>query len=848
MRSRLLALGAAGASVIALGLGAAARGPLLRFARVTHPVTGQALTVPGKDGQSTLLFNGWKITPVGRPIPTGDFLLGGAISPDGKLLAICNAGYDKHALHIVDITSEKEVAKLPLAHTWNGLAWSPDGKKLYVGGGASPAGNDIYTFDNVDGTWTEGKPLKLTGNDPKNTVVAGVALSPDGKTLYAVNNSDNKLYILDANTGEGKSSLTVGDHPYVCGLVGDGSLVGITCLGGKAAVAVNVSDPAKPALAGHSETGAHPNAVAIATDGRAFISCGNEDAVYAYDLTTGKLAEKISTRLAPDAPSGSTPVAVALSPDNKTLYVANADNNDVAVIDVSKPGQSRIKGFIPTGWYPTALHVSPDGKKIIVCTGKGVGSHPNPGTVKPANPVAPADYKSEYIGKQLNGLISFVDAPTEAQLGAYTQQVYANTPGQVTKTAHLTAQLEQKMPSALPDKPGDKSPIKHILYIIKENRTYDQVFGDMKQGNGDPGLTLFGREVSPNHHALAEQFVLLDNIYCNGEVSVDGHQWCDAGIVTDFEQKAWVYSYSGKGKLKETSEVSEPNSGYLWDACKKKGLTYRSYGESFEASSSEAAPVPTESATTSLIGHGSAKFVGVGWPKGKPMRDTDKADVFLSEFAEYEKTNSLPNFMVMSLGEDHTRGTTPGAFTPKACVASNDQALGKIVDGITHSKYWKDTAIFVIEDDAQNGPDHVDSHRTVALVISPYTKRGYVDSTMYSTASMLRSMERFLGLPPLTQYDASATPMTAAFTARADLRPYTLLPPQIDLMAKNTNRVFGANQSRKMDFTAYDRADPYALNRILWHSIKGANTPYPAPVRSVVSLNSPAPIDKDKDD
>jgi YVTN family beta-propeller protein len=834
MRSRLTTLGIAGASVIALGLGAAARRPLLRLAHITHPVTGQALTVPGKDGSATLLFNGWKITPAGRHIPTGDFLLGGAISPDGKTLAICNAGYDKHTLHIVDIATEKEIAKLPVAHTWNGLAWSPDGKKIYVGGGASIAGSDIYTFENANGTWTEGKPLKLTGNDSKNTVVAGIALSSDGKTLYAVNNSDNKLYILDAGTGEGKSSLTVGDHPYVCALVGDGSLVGITCLGGKEAVAVSVSDPTKPTLAGRADTGAHPNAVATSTDGRVFISCGNEDAVYAYDLMTGKLAEKISTRLAPDAPSGSTPNAVAIAPDNKTLYVANADNNDVAVIDIATPGSSRIKGFLPTGWYPTALHVSPDGKKIIIGTGKGIGSHPNPGTVKPANPVAPADYKSEYIGLQLNGLISFVDAPTDAQLATYTAQVYANTPGQVTKTA----QLEARMPSAVPDKPGDKSPIKHILYIIKENRTYDQVFGDLKQGNGDPGLTLFGREVSPNHHALAEQFVLLDNIYCNGEVSVDGHQWCDAGIVTDFEQKAWVYSYSGKGRLKETSEVSEPNSGYLWDACNKKGLTYRSYGESFYANSSEAAPVPTESATTSLIGHGSAKFVGVGWPKGKQMRDTDKADVFLSEFAAYEKTNSLPNFMVMSLGEDHTRGTTPGEFTPKAAVASNDQALGKIVDGITHSKYWKDTAIFVIEDDAQNGPDHVDSHRTVALIISPYTKRGYVDSTMYSTASMLRTMERFLGLSPLTQYDAAATPMTASFTNRADLRPYTLLPPQTDLMAKNTNAVFGANQSRKMDFTAYDHADENALNRILWHSIKGVNTPYPATVRAFLSGNS----------
>ncbi len=333
---------------------------------------------------------------------------------------------------------KKRLPKFAIPHTWNGLAWSPDGTKIYVGGGVSTAGNDIYTIENTGGKWAEGKILKLTGNGAKTTCVAGIALSPDGKILYALNNSDNKLYILDANTGDAKSSVEVGDHPYACQLVANGTILSVTCLGGKSGAAVDVHDPMNPKVAGKVETGEHPNEFAFSRDGRIFVSCGNADAVYAYTLADGKLSEKIRTTLLPKDPTGSTPVAVALSPDDKTLYVANADNNDVCVIDVSKPGESKVKGFIPTGWYPTSIHISPDGKKLIVGSGKGVGSHPNPGKVKPAAPVAPADYKFQYIGAQLNGFLSFVDVPDDPQLQKYSQQVYANTPGAIIKTAQLS--------------------------------------------------------------------------------------------------------------------------------------------------------------------------------------------------------------------------------------------------------------------------------------------------------------------------------------------------------------------------------------------------------------------------
>ena len=345
MRLRLYSLWLAGAGVAALGVGAAARLPYLHLARGTHPHTGQPLVTPGKDGDATLLFNGWKISPAGRPIATGDFLLGGAISPDGKTLAICNAGYGKHALHIVDIATEKESALLPIPHALNGLVWSGDSRKIYVGGGVSAAGNDIYTFEQTDGKWAEGKILSLTGSLPASTCVAGLALSQDGKTLYALNNSDNKLYILDALTGAAKSSLVVGDHPYACRVSSDGQYLIVCNLGGKEVAVVDAADAVRPTIKWRVPTGEHPNALAFSSDNRMFVSCGNEDTVHVYDTTNGDPIETIRTRLAPDSPSGSTPCSVALSPDNKTLYVANADNNDVAVIDVSKAGSSRVKGF-----------------------------------------------------------------------------------------------------------------------------------------------------------------------------------------------------------------------------------------------------------------------------------------------------------------------------------------------------------------------------------------------------------------------------------------------------------------------------------------------------------------------
>lgn len=816
MRRRQRGVFLAAAGALAVGTFYAAAG-LRRLNAIRHPRTGVSILIPGKDGDVTMLHNGWRIRPAGRHIATGDMLIGGAVSPDGKVFAIANAGYAGHALHLVDVTTETELANLPLLRAWNGIAWSRDSSRIYVGGGTSNGISDVNVVEKqTNGQWQRGAAIRLDveSGDKAKMCVAGIALSADENTLFALETAGGRLYTVNLKTGETRAKLAVGHSPVVCRLGSSGKTLYVANWGGKEVAVVDVTDPAAPIVSSRIPTGDHPNDIALSSDGRLFVSCGNDDAVTVYDLKAGRTLETVKTSLTPNAPSGSTPVALALTPDGKSLYVANADNNDLCVLDVSRRGNTRVTGFIPTGWYTSAVAVTPDGKRVIACSGKGTGTRPNPATT-PLNPRVPAGF--EYIGKQLNGQISFIDAPTASQLAAHTKVVRSCSP---YNDKQATGSISSRS-TAIPTRIGEPSPIKYVLYIIKENRTYDQVFGDMPKGNGDPSLCLFGRDVTPNHHALAEQFVLLDNLYCNGEVSQDGHPWSTSAICVDFEQRAWVLSYSGKGSIPGSREVSDPKAGYLWQAANRKGLGIRNYGEMRNH------PSWGDKQSETFMGK-------VGPGVLPPGRDWERADIFVSELKQFEKTKSIPRLMVMSLGEDHTRGTTPGAFTPKADVASNDLALGKIVDAISHSSVWKEFAIFVIEDDAQNGSDHVDSHRTAGLVISPYTRRGAVDSTMYSTASMLRTMELVLGLKPLTQYDAAATPMFESFTDRADLTPYAVVQPRIDINAKNVVTAYGARESARMDWSEYDRADFDTLNRILWHSIKGTKVPMPAPVRRAV--------------
>ncbi len=780
---------------------------------IKHPASGEDVTVPGQNGPNALLPSGWKTTPAGRQLESGDMILSGQVSPDGKLFAFTNTGYTRHALHIVDLGTEKEIATFPLEQAWSGLAFSPDGRRIFVSSGAGYPGSDIQYFDRWDnGGWKEARSgFSLVGAVKDKTAVSSINVSSDGKLLFALNNSDDHLYILETFGARAVARLKVGSHPMAAELSRDGRKLYVANLADASISVIDVSDASHPAVAGTLQTDPHPNDIVLTADDRLFVSCGNSNNVISFDLTSSQRFEVINTALTPKAPAGSTPNSLALSPDGGVLYVANADNNSVAVVDVKERGHSRLLGFLPTGWYPTLVAITPDGKRVIAASGKGVGTGPNR-VKRPIDPIAPS-VSFQHHGNQLNGLVSFIDVPDAARLASYTKQVYDNA-------LYKDALLEESGAAAasiIPAKVGQPTPIKHVLFIMKENRTYDQVFGDLPQGNGDPSLTLFGREVTPNQHALAEQFVLLDNLYCSGEVSQDGQPWTTSAYVTDFTQRAWTLSYSRHGALVTGGPASEQSTPYIWELARSKGLSVRTYGMGNRRGIAEIRSARFDQRPSD--------------PQLQRARDYDRADRFNEEFQEMDRDGTVPNFMFMSLGENHTNGTTPGAYAPKAQVASNDVAVGKIVEAIAKSKVWSAFAIFIIEDDAQNGPDHVDSHRTAGLVISPYVKRKAVDSTMYSTLSMLRTVELLLGLPPMTQHDAAAPPMVNTFMAKPDLSGFTALPARIDLMTKNPDHGYGAVISARMDFREYDRVDEDALNRVLWHSIKGVDVPYPAPVR-----------------
>jgi YVTN family beta-propeller protein len=803
----------------------------------------------GPTEKGYLLPNGWTVSPAGDQVITTDMVLDIKLTPDGQHALVASSGYNDHDLIVVDLASKQVVDKETVGQSWFGLALDPQGGKVWWSGGG---GDRIHKFDlkghELTLTSPSDRPVEARKGEapqPKanpNRFKAGLAFEPASKILYSLDIDASTLTAIDTEGKKPDRSAKVGARPYDVALSRNGKMLYVTDWIGRAVLAVSPEDLRVVASIG---VGEHPNQIAVhPLDDRIFVACASSNCVSVIDTARGVVTETIMTGLFPKAPEGSTPAALAVSPDGETLYVANADNNCVAVIDVEEPNESQVKGFIPTGWYPTALAVTPDNKTLLVGVGKGNQTRPNP-TGDAARKLGMVPYGGPtpgtralpypYIGTTLSGALSIVPVPDEKALAAYTATVYKNCP----YSDKLLTDAPYPTKTAIPTRVGEPSPIKHVIYIIKENRTYDQVFGDIPRGNGDPSLTMFPRQVSPNHHKLAEEFVLLDNLYCNGHVSVDGHPWSTMAYNTDYIAKDWALTYSRRAgiDMDDDGELAKAPSGFLWDACARKGLSYRSYGELGKRVSQPDGSFKMEGRVPGLVGHYHPEFGGPR-PDKKKRRDPENVALFLDEYARMEQEGTLPNFMIMSLGEDHTEGTRTGAPTPAACVASNDLALGRLVDAVSHSKSWPETAIFVIEDDAQNGPDHVDAHRTVGLVISPYTKRGALDSTQYQTVSMIRTMELILGLPPLSQFDAAASPMFASFTDKADLTPYACEGARIDLDAVNSPLAYGAERSNAMDFSEYDLIDDFELNEILWRAVKGEDAPLPPAVRRAIAYRT----------
>ncbi len=811
---------------------------------------------PGmKTGERIQLPNQWSLQPAGEQIEFGDFPVNIALHPKEPYAAVLHCGYGAHEIVIVDLKSKKVVSRAKEPEMFYGLAFDPDGKRLHVSGGEFDV---VHEFAFAEGQLKNVRDLRATDN--ARGVLAGVAHRSDN-TLLAANGWTNEIVALPLDrlewTGHRdknefvvsnalRISLLSGSYPYAVLPAHRFPGCYVSLWGGGAVAEVQLSGGRLPAIwpvgrMGVEQSTSHPTEMALSPDEKLlYVACSNGSSVFVLGTATGQQVEEISTALYPNALAGSTPNSLALSRDGKVLLVANADNNNLAMFDVSRRGESRSLGFIPVGWYPTSVRFSNDGKQIYVANGKGVKPMANPNGPNPL--VKKPKGQVEYIAGLLRGTLSIIDAPSPNDMARYTAQARAASP---LRSDLAVVSKPREADNPIPAAVGKPSPIKHCIYIIKENRTYDQMLGDVKEGNGDPKLCIFGEKTTPNLHALVREFTLLDNFYVDAEVSADGHEWSTAAYATDFTEKTWPLNYRGSKfkRIEYPSDghmaIANPLAGRIWDRCQETGVTYRSYGEFCDPGRKP--DDPWHATVKALEGHFDPLYRG--WDLDYP--DAKRVDRFLVELREFEKSGSMPQFIVMRLPNDHTHGTAAGKPTPTAMVAENDLALGRLVEAVSQSKFWPETAIFVIEDDAQNGSDHVDAHRTEALVISPYTKRHAVDSTLYSTTSMLRTMELILGLKPLTQFDAAATPMYNAFQARADTTPYKHRPAKEDLTAKNLVNALGAEESSRLDFSREDAADEMTLNRVIWQSIRGPAVPMPPPVHAAFVRVNPQQADDD---
>ncbi len=772
---------------------------------------------PGRlaDGRF-LLPNGWSLSPAGEQVPVGELPLNMVATPDERYVIVTCNGTKDQSLSVIQTDGWKIVQNLPISKSWLGLALTAGGKKVVVSGGND---NRILLYRFQEGVLTLEDSIALGAPRPEQRLwTAGLAVARDGDRVFVAGRESDSLYVVSLVSRLVTHRIPLPAKPYTCLLSRDGRRLFVSLWGGSS---VAVFDAASLTPLGKIAVGDHPCDMVESPDGsRIFVANANNNSVSVIGLPEMTVLETILTSLTPGAPFGSTPNACTLNAEGTRLYVANADNNYLAVLDVTARGNSKPLGFVPTGWYPTALLYLSKTRSVVVANGKGTTSMANP---RGPNPTVRSTPATEYIGFLFKGTVARIPEPSLPLLAKYTSEVYRNSP--YTDARRDAPGIDPANP--IPGRRGGPTPIKHVFYIIKENRTYDQVFGDMKEGNGDPALCLFPDSISPNHHALAREFVLLDNLYCNAEVSADGHNWSMGAYATDYVEKTWPTSYGGRGgeyEYEGGTPAVYPSNGYLWDQCWRNGVSYRTYGEWVEnprrAGDSARALMP------SLEGH-LAPFYR-GWDLS--YSDVDRAKEFIREFDQYEKNGDLPQFVIIKLPNDHTEGTRKGSLTPRAYVAQNDLALGMVVERISHSKFWNESAIFAIEDDAQNGPDHVDAHRTVALVISPWTRRGFVDSELYSTTSMVRTMELILGLPPLSQFDAASTPMHRSFASASDLRPYTCRPANISLTERNRDGAYGQLRSGRMDFSAEDLIPDTEFSEIIWRSVKGV--PMPAPVRN----------------
>jgi YVTN family beta-propeller protein len=779
---------------------------------------------------------GYDVRPAGAQTALGDMPLGAALSPDGRLLVVSNNGLGTQSLQVVDTATSRVLQAIPYSRPHGlflGVAFSPDGRRVYASGGGEQR---IHTYDVAGTRLSETAPIRLPTKNPAGVAVdmfpAGLAVTPDGGRLVVADHLADAVSLVDLATRE-VTTTAVGHAPQGVALSADGRTAWVTHQGGKRVSVLDVSGPT-PVVTRSVRVGTHPNAVLLSRDhDTVYVANGDSDEISVLDAASSRVRATISLAPYDGAKIGSAPFGMTESTDGRRLYVTQAGNNAVAVVDTTT---HRVLGSIPTGWYPTGV-VATAGK-LFVLNAKGLGAGPNDGPGHP-NPTSPKrTAEDQYVGSMMTGTLSTVPLPVSAtRLADYTAQVRANDGFDEPQTS------------------GRIPAIRHVIYVVQENRTYDQVLGSLRKGNGDASLNLFGPESAPNQRRLQRRFVTLDNFYANADVSAQGWNWSVSANSNPYAESMWPSRYSGRGGT-FPSDSDDPaivgnrtrKDAYLWQRLAESGVSFRNYGF-YVTRNRVGRMVAADPVLNARTDHRFQDF-DLRCPNNpdtfEPRRrgcGIPRFTEWKREFDRYVRRRNLPTLQFVRFGNDHTAGTKRGFPTPRAYVADNDLALGRLVDVVSHSRYWKNTAIFVTEDDAQNGPDHVDAHRTVSQVISPYTQHRRVDSTFYSTASMLRTIENIVGIAPMTQFDTFATPMTRSFSRRANLRPYHAVRPAKANNATNPRNAPLAAVSARQALGQEDRIDEQPFNEAIWKSIKGRHSTMPAPRYSLPSPGTPEPDD-----
>jgi DNA-binding beta-propeller fold protein YncE len=739
------------------------------------------------------LPTGVHLDPAGDAVELGSLPLNIVVAPTRDKAVIVLSGWREQGIQVVDLNSRRVTQTLLQDGAFYGAAFSPDGRTLFVSGGNT---NTLFSYSWKDGAATLANKFELakakTSDGTGTSYPSGIAVSPNGKFVYVAENVGDHLAVVDSSSGEIVQRFPTDHYPYGVTVGTDGSLF-VSSWGSTTILDFHILSGDTLAYVGRIEVGRHPSAM-VASGSRLYVALAGSDRIAMVDAHSRKVIAYLNDSAPGAPPEGSTPNALAISSDQKRLLIAEADNNTVAVFDLMT---GRLLGRIPTDWYPTS--VAEVGGQLLILSGKGHGTHANPdGPVPLTN--WPNGNPHAYTLGQLSGTLRLLPSTiTPAQLSSLTRRATVANNWEGNHEA-------RRYP-----------PFKHVIYIIKENRTYDQVLGDIKEGDGDPSLVYFPSiAVTPNHHALARRFGLFDRFFVNAECSSQGHIWSTAAYVTDYGEKTVPSAYAGKRGDVDGEESDEPERGFIWSLAKRSGVTFRDYGEMVKGNPGW--PVTQRDLGADI----SPDYV----PFDLVTQDQKRADVWIAELQRFIRDGNMPQLELVWLPMDHLTAARPGKCTPRACMADNDLALGRIVQALSHSPYWKDTVVFVVEDDSQAGPDHVDSHRAPFYVISAYSRASTIHRFI-NTTDVVAAIEDILSMGRLSKFDYFSRSLSDIFASTPDLTPYDPITPTQDLNEKNPEKTAAARLSESLDLSAPDRAEDQLYNRILWMMLKG-DTPQPA--------------------